>query len=174
MNGIVEDEPHVAETQSGASGRRGPLKRLLEGSRYLVVIGVIASLVASAAAFIWGAYKTAALLVAIVQSGGKEAVATTGLTALMDKFLIAAGLYIFAVGMYELFVDDLDLPSWLVVHSMQDLKGQLVSIVILLLGIVFLEHVIEWRDGQMILQMGIGIAAVIAALIAFNVFVGKH
>jgi uncharacterized membrane protein YqhA len=96
-------------------------------------------------------------------------VATPGLTALMDKFLIAAGLYIFAAAMYELFIGDLTLPAWLVVHNIHEIKTLLSSIIILVLAITFLEHVIEWSNPQGVLQMGIGIAVVIAALIAFNV-----
>lgn len=149
------------------------MKRILEGSRYLVLLGVVSSLVASAGAFVWGTYKTVVLLIEMVATQGKDVVATTGLIALMDKFLIAAGLYIFAVGIYELFVDDLKLPAWLVVHSLHQIKGQLSSVIILVLAIVFLEHVIEWKNAQEVLQMGIGIAVVTSSLIAFNVL-GKQ
>jgi uncharacterized membrane protein YqhA len=150
------------------------MKRILQSGRYLVLIGVVSSLVASAAAFLWGAYKTIVLLIEIIQTQGKDVVATTGLIALMDKFLIAAGLYIFAVGMYELFIDDLDLPGWLVVHNLHDIKGRLSSVIILVLAIVFLEHVIEWKNAQDVLLTGIGIAVVTAALIGFNLYGEKE
>ncbi len=150
------------------------MKRVLESGRYLVVIGVAASMVASAAAFIWGAYKTVMLLIEMVQTQGKDVVATTGLIALMDKFLIAAGLYIFAVALYELFVADLTLPDWLVTHNLHQIKSRMSSVIILVLAIVFLEHVIEWKNAQDTLMIGIAIAVVTGALIAFNLFGEKE
>lgn len=100
--------------------------------------------------------------------GSPDGKAAAGFIAPMDKFLIAAGLYIFAVGMHELFIGDLVLPPWLVTDNLHPIKARLSSIVILLLAMVFLEHVIEWQDAQTVLLNGIGIGAMIAVLIAFN------
>lgn len=145
------------------------MKRMLEGGRYIVLIGVFSTFIASVAAFIWGAYKTAALLVDLVLIR-QDVSASSELVGIMDKFLIATGLYIFAVGIYELFIGGLDVPEWLVVHNLHQIKSRLSSIIILVLAMVFLEHVIEWQDSQSVLQIGIAIAVMIAALIAFNVF----
>jgi uncharacterized membrane protein YqhA len=150
------------------------MKRLLENGRYLVLIAVIAAFIASAADFLWGAYKTVILIADLIASRGNASGASARFIALMDVFLIAAGLYIFAVAMYELFIDDLTLPEWLVVRNIREIKTLLSSIIILVLGITFLEHVIEWTDPQGVLQTGIGIAVVIAALIAFNYFGERH
>lgn len=167
--GQLEPEEVTLDMRS----RPRPLHGVLENGRYLVLIGVVASLVASAASFIWGAYKAVLLLTKLL-AGSSEAQASAGFIALMDKFLIAAGLYIFAVGMYELFIGDLVLPPWLVTHNLHQIKTRLSSIIILLLAMVFLEHVIEWVDAQAVLLTGIGIAVMIAALIAFNLFGEKE
>ncbi len=174
MKGALQEDRYLDESNAGAGKRRITLKRVLENGRYLVLFGVIASFIASAGAFIWGAYKTVALFVEVVATNGDSEVATPGLIATMDKFLIAAGLYIFAVAMYELFIGDLDLPPWLEVRNIHEVKILLSNIIILVLAITFLEHVIEWSDPQAILQIGIGIAVVIAALIAFNALGEKH
>lgn len=173
MKGTLEGEPFTDGAQTGARARRISLKSILENGRYLILIGVVTSLAASAAAFVWGAYKAVVLLVNLIGTPS-DAQAATGFIALMDKFLIAAGLYIFAVGMYELFVADLDLPAWLVTHNLHQIKSRLSSIVILLLAMIFLEHVIEWKDAQEILLNGIGIAVMIAVLIAFNLLGEKE
>ena len=170
MKGTPEGARHSDEPLAGAPPRQGFLNRVIESSRYLVVIGVVASLIASASAFVWGAYKTVTLLIEMVQTRGIDVVATTGLIALMDKFLIAVGLYIFAVGMYELFIEDVKLPEWLVVHNLHGLKTLLSGIIILVLALAFLSHVVQWSDPQAILEIGIGTAVVTGGLIAFNVF----
>jgi len=150
------------------------VKRVLESSRYLVLLGVFSSLLASAAAFLWGTYKTVVTIVALVQSRGGDPLAAVSFLELMDKFLIAAGLYIFAVGMYELFVDDLALPAWLVVHDLHAVKSRLSSIIVLLMAIVFLERLIRWEDPQGTLFFGIAITIVSAVLIAFSWFGEKE
>ncbi len=146
------------------------MKRILESGRYLAIFGVISSLVASAAAFMWGAYKTVETIIYLVQSKGDDPLAAVAFLELMDKFLIAAGLYIFAVGIFELFIDDLNLPAWLVVHGLHTVKSRLSSIIILLMAIVFLERLIRWEDPQGTLLFGIAISVVAAVLIAFSWF----
>jgi uncharacterized membrane protein YqhA len=48
------------------------MNRLLESSRYLIVIAVLFSLLASMAAFVWGAVKTVATIANLIASSGKD------------------------------------------------------------------------------------------------------
>jgi uncharacterized membrane protein YqhA len=146
------------------------IRRILEPARHLVLFAVISSLVASAAAFLWGAWKTALVIIELATTTGKDPLTAVRLIELMDKFLIAAGLYIFAVGIYELFFGDLKLPQWLMVHNLHDIKSRLSSIVVLVMAISFLERLLEWQDPQGTLFFAIGITLVTAALIAFSFF----
>jgi len=86
---------------------------------------------------------------------------------LMDAFLIATGLLIFALGLFELFVEALDLPEWLRLHDLHDLKTRLSSIIILVMVVAFLEHLVEWRSAQDAILFGGAVALVSAILIAF-------
>ncbi len=139
------------------------MKSLLENSRYLVLIGVVMSLIAAIAAFVWGIVKGAGIISSMIVTAGKEPLLAGAFVELMDAFLIAAALYIFAVALYELFIADLNLPTWLVIHNLDELKGMLVNVVI-----TFLEHLIEWQHAEETLLFGLGIAAVSAALILFK------
>ena len=149
------------------------LKRLLESSRYLVVLGILSSLVASAATFAWGAWKTGRLLWNLGAGGGDLPHLTVRLIELMDKFLIAAGLYIFAVGLYDLFLGELDLPRWLDIHDLHDIKSRISSILVLVMVVVFVEHLVQWEDPAATLPFGASIALVTTALLAFNRFSEK-
>jgi uncharacterized membrane protein YqhA len=92
-----------------------------------------------------------------------------GFIEVADIFLLAVVLYIMAVGLYELFIDDhLPLPSWLVIHNLEDLKEKLVGVVIVVLAVFFLGRVIESKDAIEVLYLGGGIALVIAALSYFS------
>lgn len=144
------------------------MNKVLERSRYLVLLAVFSTLAASAAAFLWGVYKTVKVLVDMVATNGDDIVVTIALIELMDKFLIAVALYIFSVGMYELFIRDLTLPDWLTIHGLHQIKGRLSSVIVLIMAIVFLERLMRWQDAQGTLFFGIAIAVVTGALIAFN------
>ncbi len=147
------------------------LKRVLEGSRYLVLLGVISSLAAAFTTFLWGTWKTGQVITNLVATGGKDSLAVVRLIELMDKFLIAVGLYIFAVGLYELFIGELRLPEWLTFHDLHDIKSRLSHILLLVMAVSFLEHLVEWKDSLATLHFALAITLVMAALIAFNRFV---
>lgn len=85
-----------------------------------------------------------------------------------DLFLLAVVLYILALGLITLFVtDDIPLPSWLTFNDFDDLKERLVSVISVMLGVYFLGCVLNGASGLDILWLGLGCAAVIAALTMF-------
>ena len=134
------------------------------------MLAVGGSLAASAVAFLWGVWKTIQVIVKLRQQRAETMPSRGSLIELMDKFLIAAGLYIFAVGMYELFIGELAMPAWLTVRTLHEVKSRLSAIVILVMAIVFLEHLVEWKDPQGTMYFAIAVAVVTAALIAFSHF----
>lgn len=150
------------------------MNELLRKSKFLILIAVFSSLLASGIAFIWGAVKTITILATLVMTFGKDPLIGISLIELMDTFLIATVLLIFAVGIYELFIDDLELPAWLEIRNLHDLKVKLGSVVILIMAITFLKHFVEWRDPQGTYYFGLGAALVSASIIAFIHFGGKE
>ena len=149
------------------------MKSLIEKTRYLSLIAVIALLVAALSSFIWGAIKTYSTISIMVASLGQDKLISLYLIQLVDIFLISIALVIFAVSIYELFVGDLDLPEWMVAHNLHDLKARLSSLAILVLGMKFVEKVFEGLAPLQALYLGAAIALVSAALIAFSHF-GKN
>jgi uncharacterized membrane protein YqhA len=84
---------------------------------------------------------------------------------LTDVFLLGTVLYIVSLGLYQLFIrPDLPLPDWLRVHDLEDLKGELVRVIVVLLGVSFLGNVVNWNGESTILELGVAVALVIAAL----------
>ena len=146
------------------------MENLLGKSRHLILIAVVASFVASATAFLWGAAKVIFLIVNLVKSYGKDPVTAIALIEVMDTFLIAAALLLFAAGIYQLSIEAVSLPEWLVVNNLRDLKAKLSSIVILIMVFIFLKHLAEWRDPQGTYYFGFAVALISASLIAFNHF----
>jgi uncharacterized membrane protein YqhA len=137
--------------------------RVIAASRYIAVIGVVFGLVAALAAFGWGSYKTITLVVHLVH--GEVDGMAVALVAVMDAFLIASGLLIFALGLYELFVGDIVLPAWLAIHDLDALKGKVAGIVILAMAVSFLERLETHVDSRDVLYSGIAVSLVSGALV---------
>jgi uncharacterized membrane protein YqhA len=148
--------------------------RLLERTRYLGLIGVIALLLASVAAFLWGAVKTALALITIVTSYGKDPFIAVSLIELVDSFLIATALFVFAVSMYEMFIEKVSLPEWMLANNLPELKDKLGGVVILVMVVTFLEHLVEWKAPYESLLFAISVGIVSAALIALSRFGPKE
>ncbi len=87
------------------------------------------------------------------------------LIEITDVILLGTVLYIVALGLYQLFIDQsLALPRWLKVNDLTDLKRDLIGVVVVLLGVSFLGEVVRGERKADLLPLGAGIALVIAAL----------
>lgn len=144
------------------------LKKILENSRYLVIIAVIGSLIATLILLGFGIYDVGELAVKIFKGAIDSKSSGLKLIEIVDSFLLATVFLIIAIGLYELFIDStMQLPEWLEINSLDDLKGKLVGVVIIVLGVIFLGNTAKWTAGTDILYLGGGVAAVTFALVYF-------
>lgn len=144
--------------------------KFLEKTRYLAFIGIASLLLASLAAFGWGAVKTFNAIALIIMSYGKDPYISVSLIELVDSFLIAIALLIFSVSMYELFIGELNLPDWMLAHNLHDLKTKLSSLVVLVMAVKFLEHLVEWKNPYDSFFFAVAVSVVAVSLIAFSYF----
>jgi len=156
------------ERPPSASGRASP-RRAFGRTRYVVLIAVAGSFLASCALLVYEAIVIVTMVGDVIREGAlvQTAVKTMaiGLIEAIDVFLIAIVLYVISLGLYSLFVDDsLALPRWLEIHDLDDLKRNLVSLVIAVLSVLFLKEAIAWDGSRDILGFGTALALVIAAL----------
>ena len=97
-----------------------------------------------------------------------------GVIELTDLFLLATVLYVIAIGLFELFIDDrVVLPRWLEIHDLDDLKEKLIGVIVLVLAVLFLGQVATWDGSRDLLGYGTATALVIAALTWFVSLTGK-
>ncbi|MBI5683243.1 MAG: YqhA family protein [Deltaproteobacteria bacterium] len=145
------------------------MKTILEKSKYIVLLAVIATLLASVSTFIWATLNMFSTIIHMFMDFGtvetSEVTAHTG--AILYSFILAVILYIFSIALYELFIGRLNLPEWLDIKDLDDLKKKLSSVIALMLAVTFLEHLTKWNDPQGTLFFGIAIGVVIFALIFY-------
>lgn len=138
--------------------------------RYVTWVAVISSLIASVGAFLWGAIKTAKFILILINTAGDYDAAPVNFLEVMDAFLIAAAMLIFSLGMYELFIGKLDLPDWLHITNLHDLKSKIGGIAILVVVIAFIEQLFAWKNAQDMLFFALAIGIISAVLIAYTQF----
>ena len=140
-------------------------------ARGLILVGIAAVFVAGSLMLLYSAFEAVAMVVRLVVPGGekvsKDALMLGGIK-LVDLVLLATVLYVVAAGLYELFIDsDLDLPPWLKIEDIDDLKHKLIGVVVTVIGVVFMGNILSWNGDGSILPLGLGVAAVVLALSYF-------
>jgi uncharacterized membrane protein YqhA len=147
------------------------LHRILAKSRYLMLIAVFGSFAASVTLLIYGALETLITIGHTVRapvSSANSKQLILSCIEVVDLFLLATVFYITALGLYELFIDErIKVPDWLEIHTIDDLKTKLTSVIVVVLSVLFLSEVVRWNGGTNILPLGAGIALIIAALTYF-------
>ncbi len=144
-------------------------RRVLASSRYVILIAVVATFLAAIAVIVYGAVTVFHLIFDMFVSSKFTADEAKHVGVvfieMIDLFLLGTVLYIVALGLYDLFVDDtLSMPSWLVIHDLDDLKGKLLGVVIVLLAVTFLGDVVNWNGDNSILALGLAVGLVLLAL----------
>lgn len=148
------------------------LKRIIASSRYVVAAASVGAFVASLLLLIVALAQTIGVVGRTITNFRAVAADPKELTLVLvtniDLFLLSAGFYIIALGFYELFVDDdIELPTWLEIHNFDDLKSNLVGIIIVVIAVAFLGQVIDWKGGSDIAYFGVAIGVVTASLTYF-------
>jgi uncharacterized membrane protein YqhA len=148
------------------------IHKILTSSKYLIFIAVICSFMASITVLLYGGAQTLNTVGQAIAEGQASSKRAKNLVLsfveVIDLFLLATVFYIVALGLYELFIDDqIRFPEWLEIHSLDDLKNRLTSVVVVLLSVLFLGRVVQWDGTNNILPFGLSIALVIASLTYF-------
>ena len=145
------------------------MRTVLERSRYLMYVAVVALALTSVVTTLWGAAKAVEFVRVLLEDDGwRGSTALVELLEVIDTFLLATVVLIFAIGLYELFIGELSTPDWLVIDSLTRLKGKLSDVIILVLAIKFLEYFAGGRPALDVLYYGASTSLVAAVLIAFN------
>ena len=165
------------------------LERIFESmlwdSRFVVITAVVTSLITSLAMFYiatadaffmvshLGEYISSDLTLAARAS--LRASTVTHVVEIVDGYLFATILLIFALGLYELFIGKIEKAeqsetssSVLLIESLDDLKNRLAKVIMMILIVKFFEHAIAmtFDEALDLLYLAGGIALIGLALYA--------
>lgn len=149
------------------------MKKILENGKYIIYLAIISSFLSSIFLFIVTTIKIFNDFISIAKSLDLTRLLTTVISSL-DSYILAIIVYIFAISLYELFIGQLEVPDWLVVTNLDDLKKKLSSVIALILAVLFLKHVVEWEDGKETMYFAISITLIMAILIVYMNYKERH
>lgn len=141
-------------------------------SRFIVLIAVAAVMLVAISLFLLGAIQAVSSVWDAWKTDVEGKLHSTQLTLqfleVVSVMLKAVVFYIIGVGLYSLFVAPLNITVSLGVQTLSDLESKVVSVVVVILGVTFLEHFVRWEDPLATLQFGGAMALVVGALVLFQ------
>jgi uncharacterized membrane protein YqhA len=154
---------------------RSGFEQALGLAQLSVLLPVVILLLSGIGAFIYGTAVAVHSVIEIAQHPFAVHNLRLFLTEI-DTFLIGATLIIAAFGLYELFVARINpaslrlpLPHWLEMTDLNDLKARVLSMIILVVAVSFVDLLLELQLGEAldILYLGTGVAIFIIALTVY-------
>ncbi|ULH13838.1 YqhA family protein (plasmid) [Deinococcus sp. KNUC1210] len=149
-----------------------PFSRAIGQSRFIVLLAVISVLLVAIALFLLGVLQALAGIWGAVHAVASGQFAATALTIqfleIVSTMLKAVVFYIIGVGLYSLFIAPLNLTVSLGVETLNDLEDKIVSVVIVILAVTFLEHFVHWDEPLQTLEFGAALALVVGSLVFFQ------
>jgi uncharacterized membrane protein YqhA len=153
------------------------MSRFLTATRYLILVPILGLALAAACFFIFGGWGLVKLLFQLVlgllglgyeMTETSQGVIIFEVVEYVHTFLVGTVLYITAVGLYQLFIQELNFAGWLKIDSTEELETNLIGVTVVVLAVNFMGAVFAGKT-ENLLQYGAGIALPIAAL---GLFVG--
>jgi len=144
------------------------MKKLMSVTRYAVFVPALASKVGALLLMAQGSYAMVmAVIDSVTENYGLKATIVEVLTA-VDAILLGTVLLVIGYGLYELFIDaELDVPLWLRVNNLDDLKSKLIGVVVAIIAVVFVGVFVDSNRTQDVIAYGVGAGALVAGLAIF-------
>ena len=159
---------------SGAGTPPAPLSRLLGRTRYVVLIAVVAVIIVALSLFVLGAVQAVVAVwhawAGLLNPGTNSTDLTVEFLEIVSVMLKAVVFYIIGLGLYSLFIAPLNLTVALGVQTLNDLESKVISVVLVIMAVTFLEHFILWEKPDEILWFAGALALVAVPLVAFQVY----
>lgn len=123
-----------------------PLRNVLGPVRYIAIIAVIGLLATSVATFGWSVARTVLFVWDLFEGKWRSDDQVVSLLKTIDTYLLALVQLIIVVGLYELFIGELDVPEWLKIDSLDDLKKSIIDILVVFVAVKGIEGLLKQKD----------------------------
>ncbi len=145
------------------------MRRFVELSRYVVILPAFGSLLGAFVLMLIGVWEVFTSIWGIFNSSSPLKDTVVGILTAVDTLLLATVLLVIGYGLYELFVDsEVQLPPWLEIRDLDDLKNKLIGVVVAIIAVVFLGQLVDNNSSNEVFLAGAGSGALVLGLAAFT------
>jgi uncharacterized membrane protein YqhA len=145
------------------------MRRFVELSRFVVILPAFGSLLGAFVLMLIGVWEVFTSIWGIFNSSSPLKDTVVGILTAVDTLLLATVLLVIGYGLYELFVDtEVNLPPWLEINDLDDLKNKLIGVVVAIIAVVFLGQLVDNNSSNEVFLAGAGSGALVLGLAAFT------
>ena len=144
------------------------MRKILGLTRYAVFVPAVASIVGALLLMAQGSISILMIVWdAVLNDAYLKDTIVEVLTA-VDAILLGTVLLVIGYGLYELFVDTrLEVPEWLEVRDLDDLKSKLIGVVVAIIAVVFVGVFVDVNRAADVVAYGVGAGALVGGLALF-------
>ena len=144
------------------------MKRILGLTRYAVVVPAIASIFGALLLMAQGSISMISVVIDAVESNSSLKESIVEVLTAIDAILLGTVLLVIGYGLYELFIDaEIDVPLWLRVDNLDDLKSKLIGVVVAIIAVVFVGVFVDSNRSADVISYGVGAGALVVGLAIF-------
>ena len=144
------------------------MNRILSSVRYAVVIPSIASILGAMLLMFQGTIEMVRVIIDVAVNGTNLKITIIDVLTSIDGILLGTVLLVIGYGLYELFIDeDLNVPQWLKIQDLDDLKSKLIGVVVAIIAVVFVGVFVDSNRATDVISYGVGAGALVVGLAIF-------
>jgi len=145
------------------------MNRVIAFTRYAVFIPAIASILGALLLMVKGSVEMVRTIIDATLNDAKLKLTIVEVLTAVDAILLGTVLLVIGYGLYELFIDeDLEVPVWLQVHDLDDLKSKLIGVVVALIAVIFVGVFVDVDRAEDVMSFGVGAGALVTGLALFS------
>ena len=144
------------------------MNKLLSMTRYAVVVPALASILGALLLMAQGSIEMVMVVIDAISNEFSLKESIVDVLTAIDAILLGTVLLVIGYGIYELFIDaEIDVPTWLRVDDLDDLKSKLIGVVVAIIAVVFVGVFVDSNRADDVLSYGVGAGALVVGLAIF-------
>lgn len=144
------------------------MKKILGLTRYAVFVPAIASIIGALLLMVQGSIEIVEVAIKSVTEPPNLKITIVEVLTAVDAILLGTVLLVIGYGLYELFIDsEIEVPLWLRVEDLDDLKSKLIGVVVAIVAVVFVGVFVDSNRAQDVISYGVGAGALVTGLAIF-------
>ena len=144
------------------------MKKVLGLTRFAVFVPAIAAIIGALLLMAQGSLEIISVVIKTFTEEESLKMTIVDVLTAVDAILLGTVLLVIGYGLYELFIDaDIEVPLWLRVSDLDDLKSKLIGVVVAIIAVVFVGVFVDANRASEVIAYGSGAGALVAGLALF-------